>query len=90
MIGVALDMDHLRGHILGAVANGVNDGAAADRAVRAGGTRFAGAGNLKYAELGEGGLQIETKNGGGGASNGSQLQKVAAGWVHRKPPIREE
>src|SRR5260370_28343113 len=46
MIRIALHMNHLRRHVLGLVANRVNDDAATHGTVRAGGSRLSGARNL--------------------------------------------
>ena len=46
MVGIAFHMDDLRRHVLGFIADGINKDAASDRAIRAGGPRFSGAGNL--------------------------------------------
>jgi len=59
----SLDVHHLRGHILRAVADGVDDGAAAHRAVRAGRTRFGRPRDFQRAQLCVGGLQVESKHG---------------------------
>ena len=47
MVGIAFDVDHLGGHVLGPVAEGVNDDAAAHRAIRTSGARFVGAGDFQ-------------------------------------------
>src|SRR5258708_19115311 len=90
MIGVALDVHHLRGHILRAVANRVDDGAATHRAVRASRARLAAPRYLQRSQLRVGGLQIKTENGRSGASNSRQLQEVTAGWGDgADPPPRD-
>ena len=64
MVGIALHVDHLRRHVLGLVAEGVDDDAATDRAVRAGGSRLGGARNLQLARLCVGGFQVEAQDAG--------------------------
>jgi len=61
MIGVALDVNDRRRHVLGAITEGVDDDAAGHRAVRA---RAAGLGrtsNLELAHLGARTLQVESQ-----------------------------
>jgi hypothetical protein len=90
MIGVALDVHHLRGHVFRAITDRVDDGAAANRAVRASRPCLARAGYLQRPELRVGRLQIETKERGSGSSNSANLQEITAGRVHTGTPIREK
>jgi hypothetical protein len=76
MIGIAFDVDYLGGDILGAIANRVDDGATADRAVRAGGARFAGTRDFQRAQLGVSGLQVKSKNGRCSATDRCVLKEV--------------
>ena len=55
MIRVAFDVDHLGRDVLGFVADGVDDNAAAHRAIGAGGAGFGGAGDFQFFRLGVGG-----------------------------------
>src|ERR1700676_4534573 len=73
MVRVPFDVDHLRSDVFGAVADGIDDDAAAHRAIRAGRTRLAGAGDLELAQLRVCRLQIETKYRRGGAANRCEL-----------------
>src|SRR5205823_5915474 len=86
MIGVALNVDDLRGHILRAVANRVDDRAATNSTVRTRRARLAGARDLQRAELRKRGLQIEAKHGGCSSAHGRYLQEITAGRVHAGPP----
>ncbi len=52
VVRIAFNMDHLRGDVLGLVADGVDDDAATNRAIRAGAASFAGTGNLEGLRLG--------------------------------------
>ncbi len=47
MVGIALDVHHLRDRVLGLVAERVDDDAAADRTIRTGAARFAGSRNFE-------------------------------------------
>ena len=51
MIGIALDVHHLRHDVLRAVADGVNDDAATHRAVRTSAARFVSCGKSSSAEI---------------------------------------
>jgi hypothetical protein len=70
MIGVALDMHDLRGHVLGSVADGVNNHAAAYGAVRTSGARLIGSRDLEGAELRKRGLQVKSEDSGCSSTNG--------------------
>ena len=83
VIGVAFDMDYLRRYIFCAVADGVNDYAATDRAIGASRAGLAGSGNLQIAKLRVRGLQVEAKNGCGNSTNGCKFQEVTAGMAAR-------
>src|SRR5260370_2960243 len=85
MIRIALDVHHLRGHILGAVANRVDDGAAAHRAVRAGRPCLAGRGNRQRAELRVSRLEVKAKYSRGHAAYGCEFQEVTTRRVHGGP-----
>ena len=82
MIGIALNMDDLRGHVLGFVTNRINEHAAAHRAIWTGGARLGGAGNLEFAKLGVGGRQIKPEQQKSGASQCGDLQKISAAGIH--------
>src|SRR6516164_8942965 len=69
VVRVALDVHHLRRHVLCAVANGVNDDAAAYRTVRASGARLTRSSYLERAELRVGRLQVKTKYRSGGSTH---------------------
>jgi len=70
MIGVALDVHHLGGHVFRTVADGVNDYAAAYRAVRTRRPRLIGPRDLERAELRVRRLQIKSEDSRCGATNG--------------------
>src|SRR6516165_11972894 len=50
VVGIAFDVNHLRGYVLGAVANGVNDDAATHRTVGTRRARLIGSGYFQDAE----------------------------------------
>ncbi len=64
MIGVTLDVDDGRLHVARAIAQRVDDHAAADRAVGTGRARFGGPRDLQLAHRGVGGRQVEAEDGG--------------------------
>ncbi len=83
MVRVALDVDHLRGDVLGLVAQRVDDHAAAHGAVGAGGTGLGGARDLQLAHLGVGGGEVEAEDRGADTSDSAEFQEVPAGEIHR-------
>src|SRR4029077_2228985 len=82
MIGIAFDVDNLRGDVLGAVADGVDDDAATHGAVRTGGASLAGASDLELAQFSVGRLHIEAKNGRGGTPNSCEFQEITTSSLH--------
>jgi hypothetical protein len=64
MIGIALHMHYLRGDILGLVADGVDDDAAAHRAIRTGGARLSSPGDLQFYRLSVRGSYIKAEDRG--------------------------
>ena len=82
VVRIAFDVDHLRGDVLGLVAQRVDDDAAAHRAVGAGGAGLGGARDLQLAQLRIGGRQVEAENGGGRAADGRDFQEVPAISLH--------
>src|SRR5260370_33231154 len=79
MIRVALDVHNLWGHVLGAVADGVDNHAAAHRAVGTRRARLIGPGDLQGPKLRIGRLQIEAKHGGRSSTDGRYLEEITAG-----------
>ncbi len=73
VVGVALHVDHLGRDVLGAVPNGINNDAAANRTVGTGGAGLVRSRNLQVSEFRVGGLQVETKNGRRRTANRRQL-----------------
>ena len=63
MIGIALDVHHLRDRVLGLVPERVNNDAAAHRTIRTGAARFAGARNFQALGLGVDRSQIKSQGG---------------------------
>ena len=82
MVGVALDVNHLRRHVLGFVADRVNEDAAAHGAIRTGRSRLGGAGNLELFELRHGGSQIESQERNARSTNQRALKETSAGDFH--------
>src|SRR5260370_36695815 len=76
-IRAALDWHHVRGQILGPVADCVDDGAAAYRAVRAGRARFARSRYLQCPELCVCGLQVKSKHRRRYTTHGCVFNEVA-------------
>ena len=62
VVGIAFDVDHLGGDVLGLVAERVDDDAAAHRAIGAGGARLGGARDLQLAELRVGRRQVKAED----------------------------
>ena len=83
MVWIALDVHDLRCHVLRSIADGVDDHAAAHRAVGAGGTGLACPSDLQRSQLRLGGTQVEPKDGGRSPASGCQLQELSSGGVHR-------
>ena len=81
MVGVALDVDHLRRDILGVIANRINNDATAYRTVRAGGSRFCCARNLELANLRIGWRQIKAKERDSSPSERAGFQKISTTGV---------
>ena len=81
MVRIAFHVDHLRGHVLGLVAERVNDHAATDRAVRAQGPRLRGARDLQLARLRVRFSDIESEHRGDHATC-AHLKEPATGWFH--------
>src|SRR5262249_43489150 len=78
MIGIALDVNHLGGHVLGFVTKCVDDHAATDRAIRTSGTRFGGARDLQFSGLRENWTGIKTQQQRRGSS-AANLKKLTSG-----------
>ena len=70
MIGVTLDVHHLRRHVLGAVPNGIDNHAAAHRAVRTRRPSLIRPGNLQRPQLRIGRFQVESKDSNCCSTNG--------------------
>lgn len=82
MVGVALDVNDLGGHVLGLVADRVNNDAAAYRAVRASGSRFGRSGNLELAKVRVGRGEVKPKQSQRRASERGHLQEISPGVEH--------
>src|SRR6267143_642752 len=82
MIGIALDMDHLRDRVLRLVTQGVDDHAAADRTVRTRTASFGCAGDLQTLGLCVGGSEVESQGGQSHAPHKAALEKSTAGELH--------
>jgi hypothetical protein len=78
MIGIALHVYYLRLHVLGFIADGVNDHSATHRAVRTRAASFRGARDLKSLRLRISRSEIKSEDGGCNASDGADLYKIAA------------
>ncbi len=63
MIGIAFHVDHLRGHVLRLVSQGVDNDTTTDGAVRASRSRFCRTRDLQFPDSRVGRLQIESQNG---------------------------
>src|SRR5579863_1756235 len=90
MIGIALDVNHLRNRILRFVAEGVNDDAAAHAAIWAGAARLASPRNLQALGLRVDRSQIESKRRQTCATDYCAFEKGPAGELHRnlQHPLR--
>src|SRR5207245_885675 len=86
MIGISFHMHHLRRDVFGFVTQRVDDHAATDRAVGAGGSCFRRAGDLEARGLRVGRLLIEAENGRNNAA-GANLEKGSAGRIHGVPSL---
>src|SRR5579871_4031937 len=75
MIGIAFDVDHLRGDVLRFVAQGMDDDSAAHRAIRASGTRLRRLRNFKLLCLCIRLLHIEAERGGNDSASGSLYKR---------------
>jgi hypothetical protein len=85
VVGVAFDVHYLRRNVLRLVSDGIDDRAATHRTIRTRRPRLTGSGDFEDSELRVSGLEIEPKYSGSRAANGSELQKVSAGSLHRTP-----
>src|SRR6202044_199332 len=83
VIGIALNVDHLRRDVLRFVANRVDEHAATDRAVRTSRARFAGSGDFQFFEFGVSGLEVKSEDGSGGTTDCRNFEEISAGCLHR-------
>ena len=91
MVGVALDVDHLRRHVLGFIANRVNEDATAHRTIGTRGSRLGGARNLEFFQLRYRGSQIKSKERESRATSQRTLEEGSAGEFHRVlQPLRSQ
>jgi hypothetical protein len=77
MVGITLDVDHLRRDVLGLVAQRVDDDAATHRAIRTCRARFGRSGDLQLAKLGVSGPQVKSKNSCCRATEVCNLQEIS-------------
>src|SRR5271165_5659643 len=82
MIGITLDVNHLRRDILCLVADGVNKDAATHRTIRTGRSRLSCASNLKFFQLRDCGLEIETEKREARAPHERASEEVSARKFH--------
>ncbi len=78
-------MHHLWRHVLGTVADGVDDHAATDRTVRTRRSRFVGTCDLQCAKLGVGGLQVEAKYSCCCTTHCCNFEEISTRSVHPDP-----
>src|SRR6266478_6280125 len=83
MVRVALDVNHLRRHVLGFVADRVNEDATTHGAIRTSGSRLGGTGDLECFELRKGGSQIESQERKARAASKRAFEEGSAGEFHR-------
>ena len=82
MIGIALDVHHLRDRVLGLVAERVDDHAAAHRTIGTSAAGLAGARNFQVLGLRVDRSEIKSKGGNAGSSEDGALEKSSAGEIH--------
>src|ERR1700728_4147914 len=82
MIRIALDVNHLRSHVLGLVANRVDDDAAAHGAVRASAASLRGACDLKRLHLRMQRRQVKAENREPDGSGQTSLHKSTTTYIH--------
>src|SRR3984957_16087708 len=90
MVGIAFDVDHLRGDILGPIPDRVDDRPATYRAIRTRRPRLISSSDFKDSELRVGRLEVEAENSGGCPADGGELQKVSSGSLHGTPWCRDK
>src|SRR5215471_18390722 len=83
MIWIAFDMHDLRRHVLSAVADRINDGAAADRAIGTGRPRLTGTCDLQDAQLRKCRLEVKPENSGSRATDSTYFQEISTRGMHR-------
>src|SRR3984957_500215 len=83
MIGVALDVDHLRRHVLRFVADRINEDATTHRTIGTRGSRLGGARNLEFFQLCNRGSQIKSKERDSRATGQRTFEEGSAGEFHR-------
>ncbi len=88
MIWIALHVHHLRGYVLGFVAERVNNDAATDRTIRTRRTRFRSARDFQFLRLRVCVLNVETENGSNHRTC-SGLEEAPACCSHEPAPSRE-
>ena len=86
MIGIAFHVHRLRSHVLGFIADGVDDHTAAHGTIRTRTPRLGGAVDLQGSGLRVGRGKIKTKSGGSSASDRSHFQKITSRGIHGCAP----
>jgi len=86
MVWVALNVNDLRSHVLGFIANRVNKNATAHRTIWTRGSRLGGAGDLEFFELRNRGSQIKSQERDTRSTHERALEEGSAGEFHVHPP----